>query len=65
MMLVEGAGGLAVPIINDTLLSLSYAVQRGLRIKGYILNDSEIELSAAAQTNAHSLDACCPTNALG
>lgn len=92
VMLVEGAGGLAVPItwrhnyadlalaidlelllvvanrlgcINSTLLSLAYAAQRGLRVKGYILNDIETELSAAAQTNAHSLERLLPNQCLG
>lgn len=92
VMLVEGAGGLAVPItwrqnyadlalaldlelivvvanrlgcINATLLSMAYAAQRGLRIKGYILNDTETELSAAAQTNAHSLECLLPGQCLG
>jgi dethiobiotin synthetase len=92
VMLVEGAGGLAVPItwchnyadlalaidlelilvvpnrlgcINGTLLSLSYAAQRGLRIKGYILNEIETELSAAAQTNALSLERLLPDQCLG
>jgi dethiobiotin synthetase len=92
VMLVEGAGGLAVPItwrhnyadlalaidlelilvvanrlgsINGTLLSLSYATQRGLRIKGYILNNIESELSPAAQTNAYSLERLLPGQCLG
>src|SRR5271154_1317506 len=92
VMLVEGAGGLAVPItwrhnyadlalaldlelilvvpnrlgcINGTILSMSYAAQRGLPVKGYILNDIEIELSAAAQTNANSLERLLPDQCLG
>jgi dethiobiotin synthetase len=92
VMLVEGAGGLAVPItwrqnyadlalaldlelilvvpnrlgcINGTLLSLSYAAQRGLRLKGYILNNLETGVSAAAQTNAHSLERLLPGQCLG
>jgi dethiobiotin synthetase len=92
VMLVEGAGGLAVPItwrhnyadlalaiglelilvvpnrlgcINGTVLSLSYAAQRGLQVKGYILNDIETECSAAARTNAHSLERLLPDQCLG
>jgi len=92
VMLVEGAGGLAVPItwrqnyadlalaidlelilvvanrlgcINTTILSLAYAAQRGLHIKGYILNDLESEYSAAGQTNAHSLETLLPGRCLG
>jgi dethiobiotin synthase len=90
--LVEGAGGLAVPItwsenyadlalaldlelilivanrlgcINATVLSISYATQRGVRIKGYILNDTEAEPSPAALTNAHSLEILLPGLCLG
>jgi dethiobiotin synthetase len=90
--LVEGAGGLAVPItwrenyadlalaldlemilvvanrlgcINATVLSISYAIQRGVRIKGYILNDIEAEPSPAALTNAHSLETLLPGLCLG
>jgi dethiobiotin synthetase len=92
VMLVEGAGGLAVPItwhqnyadlasaldlelilvvanrlgcINATVLSLAYAAQRGVRIKGYILNDITTEYSAAVQTNAHSLETLMPGQCLG
>jgi dethiobiotin synthetase len=92
VMLVEGAGGLAVPItwrqnyadlalaldlelilvvanrlgcINATILSLAYAVQRGMHIKGYILNDITTEYSAAALTNAHSLETLLPGQCLG
>jgi dethiobiotin synthetase len=92
VMLVEGAGGLAVPItwsqnyadlalaldlelilvvgnrlgcINATVLSLAYAAQRGVRIKGYILNDVETEYSPAAQTNARSLESLLPGRCLG
>jgi dethiobiotin synthetase len=92
VMLVEGAGGLAVPItwrqnyadlallldlelvlvianrlgcINATVLSLAYAAQRGMRIKGYILNDITTEYSAAVQTNAHSLETLMPGQCLG
>jgi dethiobiotin synthetase len=92
VMLVEGAGGLAVPItwrenyadlalaldlelilvvgnrlgcINATVLSLAYAAQRGVRIKGYILNDVETEYSPAVQTNARSLESLLPGRCLG
>ena len=92
VMLVEGAGGLAVPItwrenyadlalaldlelilvvgnrlgcINATILSLAYAAQRGVRLKGYILNDLEAENSPAAQTNARSLESLLPGRCLG
>lgn len=92
VMLVEGAGGLAVPItwrqnyadlalaidlelilvvanrlgcINATVLSLAYAAQRNVRIKGYILNDIEAEHSPAAQTNARSLESLLPGQCLG
>lgn len=92
VMLVEGAGGVAVPItwrenyadlalaldlelilvvgnrlgcINATVLSLAYAAQRGVRIKGYILNDLEAGYSPAAQTNARSLEALLPGQCLG
>jgi dethiobiotin synthetase len=91
-MLVEGAGGLAVPItwrqnytdlvlaldlelilvvanrlgcINATVLSLAYAAQRGVRIKGYILNDISTEYSTATQTNMHSLETLLPGQCLG
>jgi dethiobiotin synthetase len=92
VMLVEGAGGLAVPItwsenyadlalaldlelilvvgnrlgcINVTVLSLAYASQRGVRIKGYILNDIEAETSPAIRTNARSLQTLLPYECLG
>jgi dethiobiotin synthetase len=92
VMLVEGAGGLAVPLtwsenytdlarllnlelvlvvgnrlgcINGTVLSLEYAAQRGVRIKGYILNDLEAESSPASQTNARSLESLLPGRCLG
>jgi dethiobiotin synthetase len=92
VMLVEGAGGLAVPItwrqnyadlalaldlelilvvgnrlgcINATILSLAYAAQRGMRTKGYILNDITTEYSAAAQTNPQSLETLLPGRCLG
>jgi dethiobiotin synthetase len=92
VMLVEGAGGLAVPLtwsenytdlarllslelvlvvgnrlgcINGTVLSLEYAAQRGVGIKGYILNDLEAESSPASQTNARSLESLLPGRCLG
>src|SRR3984957_14098944 len=92
VMLVEGAGGIAVPLtwsenytdlarllnlelvlvvgnrlgcINGTLLSLGYAAQRGLRVRGYILNDLEAESSPASQTNARSLESLLPGQCLG
>jgi dethiobiotin synthetase len=92
VMLVEGAGGLAVPItwsenytdlarllnlelilvvgnrlgcINGAILSLEYAAQRGVRIRGYILNDLEAESSPASQTNARSLESLLPGRCLG
>ena len=92
VMLVEGAGGIAVPItwsenfadlarllnlelilvvgnrlgcINSTVLSLEYAAQRGVRVRGYILNDLEPESSPAAQTNAGSLESLLPGRCLG
>ena len=92
VMLVEGAGGIAVPLtwrenyadlalalglelilvvgnrlgcINATVLSLNYAAQRGVSIKGYILNDLEAESSPAAQTNARSLESLLPGRCLG
>jgi hypothetical protein len=36
-----------------------------MRIKGYILNDITTEYSAAAQTNAHSLEILLPGQCLG
>jgi dethiobiotin synthetase len=90
--LVEGAGGLAVPItwranyadlalaldlemilvvgnrlgcINATVLSLAYAAQRGVRIKGYILNDIDPETSPAVRTNARSLETLLRHECLG
>jgi len=82
IVLVEGAGGLAVPItweknyadlalelnltlilvvgnrlgcINSAVLSLDYAARRGLRIGGYILNDTDDHATPATETNADSL----------
>jgi dethiobiotin synthetase len=51
--------------INATVLSLAYAAQRNVRIKGYILNDLATEYSVAAQTNARSLEALLPGRCLG
>ena len=92
VMLVEGAGGIAVPItwsanytdlarllnlelilvvgnrlgcINDTVLSLEYAARRGVRVRGYILNDLEAESSPASETNARSLESLLPGRCLG
>jgi dethiobiotin synthetase len=92
VMLVEGAGGIAVPLtwsenytdlarslnlelilvvgnrlgcINGTLLSLEYAANRGVRVRGYILNDLEPESSPAAETNAQSLESLLPGRCLG
>jgi dethiobiotin synthetase len=92
VMLVEGAGGIAVPLtwtenfadlarllnvelvlvvgnrlgcINGTVLSLEYAAQRGVRVRGYILNDLEAESSPAAQTNTRSLESLLPGRCLG
>ncbi|MGD0074293.1 MAG: dethiobiotin synthase [Candidatus Binataceae bacterium] len=82
LVLVEGAGGLAVPItwetsyadlardlnleivlvianrlgcLNATLLTLDYAVRRGLRVKGYILNQAYQDDSPAVASNAAAL----------
>ena len=92
VMLVEGAGGIAVPLtwsenytdlarllnlelvlvvgnrlgcINGTVLSLEYAAQHGVRVRGYILNDLEAESSPASQTNARSLESLLPGRCLG
>ena len=92
IMLVEGAGGLAVPItwrenyadlalaldlelilvvpnrlgcLNGAVLSLDYAARRGVRIKGYVLNDLEAELSPAARTNARSMERLTRVQFLG
>jgi dethiobiotin synthetase len=92
VMLVEGAGGIAVPItwsenyadlarllnlelvlvvgnrlgcINGTVLSLEYAAQRGVRVRGYILNDLEAKSSPASETNAQSLESLLPGQCLG
>jgi dethiobiotin synthetase len=82
VVLVEGAGGLAVSLtwkidfadlaaalglelvvvianrlgcLNASLLTFRYAVSKGLRIAGWILNDVEPALTPAARTNANSL----------
>ncbi len=92
VMLVEGAGGIAVPLtwsenytdlarllnlelilvvgnrlgcINGTVLSLEYAAQRDVGVRGYILNDLEAESSPAAQSNAASLESLLPGRCLG
>lgn len=92
VILVEGAGGIAVPLtwtenfadlarllnvelvlvvgnrlgcINGTVLSLEYAAQRGVRVRGYILNDFEAESSPAARTNVRSLESLLPGRCLG
>jgi dethiobiotin synthetase len=91
-VLVEGAGGLAVPLtwqfnyadlaaalglklilvvanrlgcLNATVLSIDYALRRGLPVAGYILNDAEPVSSAAARTNAKSLKHLTAVPALG
>jgi dethiobiotin synthetase len=92
VMLVEGAGGIAVPItwgenyadlalalelevifvvanrlgcINSTILSMDYAMRRGLAIKGYILNEVAAERSLATLTNARSLERLTSVPCLG
>ncbi len=92
VVLVEGAGGIAVPLtwdfnyadlaaalgldlilvvanrlgcLNSTVLSIDYANRRGLRVRGYILNDAEAVDSAAARTNAASLKRLTGVPALG
>lgn len=92
VVLVEGAGGLAVPLtwqfnfadmavalgldvilvvanrlgcLNITVLTLEYAMRRGLRLRGYILNDAEPADSAAAATNAASLSRMTSARCLG
>jgi len=82
VVLVEGAGGLAVPItwetnyadlareldlelilvvanrlgsLNSTLLTLDFAARRGLRVKGFILNQVAQDDSPAIATNADAL----------
>ena len=51
--------------INGTVLLLEYAAQRGVRVRGYILNELEAESSPAAQTNARSLASLLPGRCLG
>jgi dethiobiotin synthetase len=92
VVLVEGAGGIAVPLrwdfnyadlavalgldvilvvgnrlgcINSTILSLEYAMNRGLRVRGYILNDVDPISSPAGQTNVDSLGRLTDVPALG
>ena len=92
IVLVEGAGGIAVPLswnfnyadlavalglevilvvanrlgcLNSTILSLDYARNRGLRLRGYILNNVDPVSSPAAQTNAESLRRLTAVPALG
>ena len=92
VMLVEGAGGIAVPItwrenyadlalilelelilvvanrlgcLNSAVLSLDYAARRGVRIKGYVLNNAEPERSPASCTNADSLQHLTSVPCLG
>ncbi len=82
VVLVEGAGGLAVPLtwstdfadlaaaldfkmilvianrlgcLNAAVLTLRYAASKGIRIAGWILNDTEPAISPAALSNADSL----------
>lgn len=82
IVLVEGAGGLAVPITWDTdfadlaalldlelivvianrlgclnaaLLTFRYAASKGLRVAGWLLNDTEPATTPAALSNAASL----------
>ncbi len=92
VVLVEGAGGLAVPLtwnfnyadlaaalgleiivvvanrlgcLNSTVLSIDYATRRHLRVRGYILNDTEPVSSPAARSNAESLRHLTDVPALG
>jgi dethiobiotin synthetase len=92
VLMVEGAGGITVPLtwnfnyadlaaaldlevilvvanrlgcLNVTMLSLDYAKSRHLRVRGYILNDTEPESSPAARTNAASLKRLTDVPALG
>jgi len=92
VVLVEGAGGIAVPLrwdfnyadlavalgldvilvvanrlgcLNSTILSLEYARNRRLRVRGYILNDVDPVSSPAGQTNAESLERLTDVPALG
>jgi dethiobiotin synthetase len=92
VILVEGAGGIAVPLtwnfsyadlaaaldlevilvianrlgcLNSALLSIDYARRRHLRVNGYILNDTEPQISPAARSNAESLKRLTDVPALG
>ncbi len=90
--LVEGVGGIAVPIkwgydyadlaaamdltvivvvgnrlgcLNVAVLTLGYAQKRGLRIAGWLLNDTEPAVTPAAITNAASLTKMTAAPCLG
>lgn len=90
--LVEGAGGLMVPlvgsftyadfarvaklpiivvaanrlgVINHLLLTLEHASCKGLRLWGYVLNQSTAELSLAAETNREVLAGMTGVRCLG
>jgi dethiobiotin synthetase len=92
LMLLEGAGGLAVPItwgenyadlalaldldlilvvnnrlgcLNAAVLSLDYAVRRGVRVAGYILNDAAGDSSPAARSNGASMRRLTTIRCLG
>jgi len=92
VVLVEGAGGLLVPItwemnyadlareldlelvvvvanrlgcLNATLLTLDYAANRKLGVKGFILNQVEPDDSPAVQTNAAALQRLTSVPLLG
>jgi dethiobiotin synthetase len=92
IILVEGAGGLAVPLtwhedyaglaqkldlelvvvvpnrlgaINATMLTLDYAARRGVRVKGYILNQLDPGTSEAVETNADSIQQLTSATRLG
>jgi len=41
--------------INHLLLTLEHASCRGLRVLGYVLNNLEMQLSPAAETNGEAL----------
>src|SRR5262249_19248689 len=92
IVLVEGAGGLAVPIfwdfdfadlaasldlelivvianrlgcLNAAVLTFRYAVSKGLRLAGWILNDVEPAITPAALSNAASLSRMTDVPCLG
>jgi dethiobiotin synthetase len=92
VVIVEGAGGIAVPLtwnfnyadlaaalglrliivvanrlgcLNAAMLTIDYATGRRLSVGGYILNDTEPAVSAAARTNAASLSRLVAVPALG